>query len=146
MAIEIEIEVLKTVVYKLDSSLEKISEVSNVIGKLLAVHDERLNSIEKASDKREEEIRDLQTRITTQTREIVEKLDTMEVRIEEQMKDNAAAATAQYKSIQQEIKVDIEKMNERVSLLERWRWYVLGASAIIGYVVSKYLDFTHLLK
>lgn len=146
MAVEIEIEVLKTVVYKLDSSLEKISEVSNVIGKLLAVHDERLNSIEKASDKREEEIRDLHSRITTQTREIVEKLDNMEVRIEEQMKDSAAASTAQYKSIQQEIKSDIEKMNERVNLLERWRWYVLGASAIIGYVVSKYLDFTHLLK
>ena len=59
MGLEVELEVLKTVVSKLDTSLEKISEVSNSIGRLLAVHDERIDQLEKSSDKRTDEIKEL---------------------------------------------------------------------------------------
>jgi hypothetical protein len=46
MAIESEVEVLKNVVAKLDMSIEKIAQVSNDIGKILAVHEQRLASLE----------------------------------------------------------------------------------------------------
>jgi len=70
MAVESEIEVLKSVVNKLDSSLEKISEVSNSIGKLLAVHDQRIINLEKDVDAREDDVKELHSRITVQTKEI----------------------------------------------------------------------------
>lgn len=138
MAIESEIEVLKSVVNKLDSSLEKISEVSNSIGRLLAVHDERLNSLEKVSDKREREIDDLHSRITTQTREIVDKLQSMEERIEKRMAENSISATNQHDKIKNEIKVDIEKIDERLIIIERWRWYLLGGAAVIGFLLGNF--------
>ena len=49
MASDVEVQVLKQVVFKLDASLDKISEVSYSIGKLLAVHEERLDSLEKVA-------------------------------------------------------------------------------------------------
>lgn len=73
MAVEVELEVLKGVVHKLDSSLEKISEVSNSIGKLLAVHNERIGQLEKTSERRINDLEKLEMRLSSQTKEIVEK-------------------------------------------------------------------------
>lgn len=141
-----EIEVLKSVVSKLDSSLDKITEVSNSIAKLLAVHDERLSSLEKVNDKREDEIKDLHSRITTQTREIFDKLELMEARIEKRISETSSTTTAQHIKINEDMKVEIEKISTRLQVLESWRWYVLGAAAVAGWILSKYGDLTTLLK
>lgn len=139
MALEVELEVLKTVVSKLDSSLEKISEVSNSIGRLLAVHDERLNSLEKTSDRRADEIKDLHSRITTQQREIMDKLEDMENRLEERMTAQAKAAKSQHDDIKDEIQEDIKHLDDRIGTLEKWKWYIIGAGAAVGYLISNVL-------
>ena len=146
MAAEIEFEVLKSVVKKLDSSLDKISEVSNSIAKLLAVHDERLGTLEKTSDKRGDEVKELHSRITTQTREIFEKLEAMEERIERRISEGSNTTSAQHERINSEMKEAIQKISERITLLEGWRWYVLGAAATVGWIVSKYGDLSSFLK
>jgi len=134
MVVDIEVGVLKSVVAKLDTSLEKIAEVSNSISRLLAVHDERINNIEKNADNRDLEMKDLQVRITTQTKEIFDKLDHMETRMEDQIK-----------ALEKSIKDEQSKIDTRVLVLEKWRWYLIGAAAIIGYLVS-YMDLKTLLK
>jgi ABC-type transporter Mla subunit MlaD len=134
MAIETELEVLKTVVNKLDSSLEKISEVSNSIGRLLAVHDERIGQLERVSESKEAAIKDLHSRITTQTKEIVDKIAALEKNIEERMKETSKFTKEQHQQIQDEIEVDVEKLDRRISVIERWRWYLMGGAAAIGYI------------
>lgn len=146
MAAEVEVEVLKSVVKKLDSSLDKITEVSNSIAKLLAVHDERLGSLEKTNDKREDEIKDLHSRITTQTREIFDKLELMETRIERRISESSSTTSAQHIKINDDMKNEIKKIADRIQVLESWRWYVLGAAAVVGWILSKYGDLTSLLK
>lgn len=145
--IEAEVEVLKSVVSKLDTSIEKIAQVSGDIGRILAVHDQRLNSIEKVSDQRTEEIKELHSRISTQTREIVEKITDMEVRLEHKMRENGVAAKEQHKEIQEEIQNDINgigitvnNVDERVESLERWKWWVMGAAASIGFIFGFVMD------
>lgn len=145
MAIETELEVLKSVVNKLDSSLEKISEVSNSIGRLLAVHDERIGQLEKIADSRDDDIKELHSRITTQTREIVEKIASLEKNIEERMRDSAKAAKEQHEQIQKEIQVDVNKLDVRLGVLERWRWYLMGGAAAVGYL-SGHADLLKFLK
>lgn len=139
-----DIEVLKTVVTKLDTSIEKISQVSQDIGKILAVHEERLDAIEKVSERREDEIKDLHSRITTSHRELCDKLDNMEARIENKMRENGINATKQHQDIQKEIQTDVEKVagsvekiSDRVTILEQWRWYIIGGSAVIGFLIAK---------
>ena len=146
MAIESEIEVLKSVVNKLDSSLEKISEVSNSIGRLLAVHDERINQLEKVSDQRSDDIKELHSRITTQTREISDKIDELDKSLEDKMEISAEASKKQHAEIQKEIRRDITKIDDRLAIVERWRWYVLGAVAVIGYLVGNITDIVKFIK
>lgn len=146
MAIESEIEVLKSVVNKLDSSLEKISEVSNSIGRLLAVHDERINQLEKVSDQRSDDIKELHSRITTHTREISDKIDELDSLLEARMIKGAENAKQQHAEIQKEIRKDITKIDDRLMIVERWRWYVLGAVAVIGYLIGNISDVVKFLK
>lgn len=130
MAVEVELEVLKSVVNKLDSSLDKIGEVSHNIARLLAVHDERLDSLEKTGDKRENEIKDLHSRITTQTREILEKLESVEKKLEQRMKESSDASAAAHAGIKTKIDEELQSIDRRVKILENWRWYVLGIAAV----------------
>lgn len=148
--INVDIEVLKAVVTKLDTSIEKISLVSQDISKILAVHEERLDAVEKVSERRDDEIKDLHSRITTTHREVCEKLDNMEIRIENKMRENGINATMQHQDIQKEIQADVEKLSgsvekvgSRVSTLEQWRWYVMGGSVVIGFLLAK-LPILHL--
>lgn len=145
MAVETELEVLKSVVNKLDSSLEKISEVSNSIGRLLAVHDERIDQLEKVVDKRDEDIRDIHSRITTQTREIVDKITSLEKNMEERMRQAAASAKEQHLEIKKEIQADVSKLDDRLAVIERWRWYLMGAAVAVGYL-SGHADVLKFLK
>jgi len=146
MAAEIEVEVLKSVVKKLDSSLDKISEVSNTIAKLLAVHDERISSLEKNTDKKEDEIKELHFRLTTQTREIFDKLELMEARIEKRITEGGITTSLQHERIDAEMKAEIKNISERIQVLESWRWYLLGGAAVGGWVLSKFTDWTSFLK
>ena len=146
MAIESELEVLKSVVNKLDSSLEKISEVSNSIGRLLAVHDERIDQLEKVAERRTDDIKELHARISTQTREIVEKIQGVEKNIEDKMSEQSKNSKEQHEKIQREIAVDVSKIDERLIIIERWRWYVLGAVAAIFYVSGSHFDIFKFLK
>lgn len=157
MAIETEVEVLKSVVNKLDQSLEKISQVSDDIGKLLAVHDAKITQLVKESDIRTDDVKDINNRIATQTKEILSKIEDMELGIEIKMAENSVASREQHKEIQNEIKNDIaniEKNNKdsfkaldaRVSVLEIWRWYILGGVAVLLFLFGNLNTFSKLFN
>ena len=52
-----DVEQLERIVEKLDSSIDKLTEVSANISKLLAVQEQRMNNIEKDTDQNQDDIR-----------------------------------------------------------------------------------------
>tara|TARA_R110000782_G_scaffold74711_1_gene149167 strand:- start:8909 stop:9340 length:432 start_codon:yes stop_codon:yes gene_type:complete len=137
MALESEVEVLKNVVAKLDMSIEKIAQVSNDIGKILAVHEQRLANLEKVADAKSEDIKELHSRITTQHREMMDKIDDMEDRLELKMQQAQFKSTKQHEEIQKELQKDIGNLSNRLTVLENWRWWVLGAAGAFGFIIAK---------
>ena len=147
MGVKTEVGILKSVVSKLDTSIEKITQVSGDIGKILAVHEQRLDSIEKVSETRNEEIKDIHSRITTQTREVVEKIDQLQSRLEHKMNVAATLAKEQHESIQKAVQediknvastldADIKEVTKRVDTLEQWRWMIVGGAIVLGFVIG----------
>lgn len=82
------------------------------------------------------DIKDLHSRVTTQTREIVEKMDDMQTRLEHRMNAQAELSKQQHESIQNEIKRDVKIISDRVDVLERWRWMIVGGAVVLGYIVG----------
>lgn len=142
MAIESEVEVLKSVVTKLDASIEKISQVSTDIGKLLAVHEQRIDQLERTDSRRLDDIKEIHSRITTGNRELMDKMDDLENKIEERMRKAAEASTIQHKEIQTEISNDIKGLEARIDILEKWKWIVIGGSMVVGYLISNFSFFS----
>ena len=83
-----------------------------------------------------DDIKELHSRITTQTREIVDKMDDMQTRLEHKMNAGALAAKQQHEDIQKNIHQDIKEVSDRVDVLERWRWMIVGGAIVVGYIIG----------
>lgn len=119
-------EQLERIVEKLDVSIDKLTEVSNNVSKLLAVHDTRLNTIEKDTVRNEDDIRDIHMKIDNIAKEINTKLD--------QSMQNSVEGHAK---IQAAIEEKLKGIDARVKVLEVWRWLVIGGALVIGWLVNK---------
>ena len=108
---------------RLDTAIEKLTEVSNCINRMLAVHEERLSQQESTQHNAEQEftadIKELHSRITTNAKEIM------------------GAATLQHKEHTVAIQKLREDLQNRVGVLEKWRWIIIGGSIVFGFVIQK---------
>ena len=143
MTVETQVKVLESVVSKIDTSIEKLTEVSNSIGKLLAVHDERLNSLSSSHSRTGDDIREIYNRVNSISKEILDKIDNMENVIESKMQTQAENSRAQHQAIQEGIENKLTGLLDRIQTLENWRWWVIGASAAVGYMINVVLKITH---
>jgi len=92
------------------------------------------------------DIKEIHSRITTSNREIVDKIDDMQTRIEHKMQANAQISQDQHAEIKKEVVQDLEKMNARVSALEQWKWYVIGGAAVLGFILGHINEIAKYLK
>ena len=83
------------------------------------------------------DIKEIHSRVTTSNREIVDKIDDMQTRIEHKMQANAQISQDQHAEIKKDVVEDLDKMNNRVAALEQWKWYVIGGAAVIGFLVAQ---------
>lgn len=116
----------------------------------------KVESIQEDIKEVREDIKEIHSRITTQTREIVEKIDDFQTRIEHKMSAGAVAAQSQHEAIQKAVQEDIAKVAatldadikevaKRVDTLENWRWMIVGGAIVVGYILGHLDIFTKVL-
>ena len=111
---------------RLDTAIDKLTDVSTSIKSMLAVHEEKLNRSEQIDDVIFSKLKDRQTEIDDIQRELKSNIELSEKRL-----------LCEIKTIRNDI-------GDRVSLLEKWRWLILGGSIVIGWVLSK--NFTYIVN
>jgi predicted nucleic acid-binding Zn-ribbon protein len=121
-------EQLERIVEKLDVSIDKLTEVSNNVSKLLAVHDTRINIIEKDTVRNEDDIRDIHVKMDNIAKEITKKLD-----------QSMANSVEGHARIQAAIEEKLQGIDARVKILEVWRWVVIGGALVIGWFINKFV-------
>ena len=118
-----EVSDMKMIYSRLDKAIEKISDVSNSINRMLAVHEEKISQQEEAQIRSEQEInndiKELHSRISTNNRELITLMS-------EQHKEQTDKMT----------KLEIE-LHGRVGVLEKWRWIIIGGSIVVGFILQK---------
>ena len=128
--LETEIELLKRDVtemkqihLRLDTAIEKIADVSSSLHTIMAVHEEKLMRQEEALDGQEKEFREniqqLHDRISTNSDKTTKHMNDMEKRISDEL---------------QKIR---EELSNRVGVLEKWRWVIIGGSIVVGFIITK---------
>ena len=110
---------------RLDTAIEKLTDVSSSIKSMLAVHEEKIERQEKTDAIIFEKIRDRADEIDNVYRELQREINQVERRL------------------LTEIKALRNDIGSRVSMLEKARWILLGAAIVVIFLITK--DFNKLL-
>jgi len=123
-----ELEDQKKIHDRLDIAIEKLTDVSNSIHRMLAVHEEKITRQEEEIETRRVEVSsqlsDLHSRVTTNTKEIM------------------AAAATQHAEQNREIQKIRDELADRVGVLEKWRHVLIGGSIVVGFLLHKFMVFS----
>ena len=118
---------------RLDTAIEKLTELAVNIKSMLAVHESKIARAEQVDDdifvllesRRKEweaDLKELHSRITTNTRELREHQLVTEKRILNEMRGIRG------------------ELSNRVGILEKWRWLIIGGAIVIGLIMSDARD------
>ena len=132
--IELDVELLKKEVSdmkeihgRLDTAITKITDVSNCINRMLAVHEEKISQQEEVQIRNATEftndVKELHSRITTSQKEITELM------------------RKQHYEFESEIRRLREDVTNRVGVLERWKYLIIGGSIVVGFVINAYMRY-----
>tara|TARA_R110000803_G_scaffold137479_1_gene204397 strand:+ start:252 stop:683 length:432 start_codon:yes stop_codon:yes gene_type:complete len=114
-----DIENVNSIQGRLDTAIDKLTDVSTSIKSMLAVHEEKLQRSESIDDVIFDKLKDRQREIDDIHKELKADIELSEKRL-----------LCELKSMRNEI-------SGRVGVLEKWRWLILGGSIVIGWVLSK---------
>ena len=130
----------------LENQIDFLKEIASDLKQILAVHDEKINQHEKKQDdifdlieqrrlEMQEDIKELHSRITTVQRELGSEINATENRIMKGIED-----------LKTELKIDQQyhnqkqkSLDDRISALEKWRYMLVGAGIVGGYILTKFL-------
>ena len=130
--IELDVEILKKEVSdmkaihsRLDTAITRITDVSNCINRMLAVHEEKISQQEDVQNKQQTDIdsnvKELHSRITSNQKELLERM------------------TKQH----HEAEIDIRRLRDdvvnRIGVLEKWKYLVIGGAIVVGFIVQAYI-------
>ena len=139
--LETEVELLKKELHdqkkihdRLDVAIEKLTDVSNSINRMLAVHEEKLA-------RQEESIIEAEQKIEVRRTELSKQIDELHSRITTNTKEIMTAAANQHSLQNKEIQKIRDELVSRVGVLEKWRHVLIGGSIVIGFMLHKFIDF-----
>jgi len=103
---------------RLDDAITRLTDISAGIKSMLAVHEEKLRRVDTSQDdlfsiledrrrEWEDDLKDLHSRISTQSRDLREAIDQV-----------------------------TNRLDSRVGVLERWRWLIIGGAIFLGFIVQ----------
>ena len=118
-----EVSDIKVIFSRLDVAIEKISDVSTCVNRMLAVHEEKIANAEEAQSRTNTEfthdIKELHSRVTSNYKELTEMI------------------TMQHKEQALHIQQLQNDLNGRVGILEKWRWLIIGGAIVVGFALQK---------
>ena len=103
---------------RLDTAIEKLTDVSTSIKSMLAVHEEKIQRQEQIDDIIFDKLKERAGEIDTVHRELSKEIQQVEKRILIEVK---------------QIKLDL---GARVSIIEKYKWLIMGGAIVIGWVLS----------
>ena len=130
-----DIEDTKVIHGRLDVAIEKLTDVSNSIHRMLAVHEEKLARQEESS-------LDLEKQIEIRRSEMINKIDELHSRVTTNTKEIMVAAREQHDLQNREIQKIRDELAARVGVLERWRHVLIGGSIVAGFLLHRFMEFS----
>ncbi len=123
-----DIENVNTINGRIDTAIDRLTDVSTSIKSMLAVHEEKITRQEKIDEVIFDKLKDRQEEITDVYRELKKDVEMSEKRL-----------LIEIKSLKNDI-------GARVGVLEKYRWIIIGGAIVIGWILSKnFMPIVHIM-
>jgi len=103
---------------RLDTAIEKLTDVSTSIKSMLAVHEEKIQRQEQIDEIIFEKLKERAGEIDTVHRELSKEIQQVEKKLLLEIR---------------QMKLDL---GARVSIIEKYRWLIMGGALVIGWILS----------
>ena len=113
-----DIEMSNNLNSRLDTAIEKLTDVSTSIKQMLAVHEEKIQRQEQIDEIIFEKLKERAGEIDAVHRDLTKEIQQVEKRLLIEMK---------------QLKLDI---GARVGILEKYKWLIMGGAIVIGWILS----------
>jgi septation ring formation regulator EzrA len=128
--------VVNTLVGRLDTTIDKLTDISSSVSNLLAVHETKLTSqeiiskqlsdlVEARRVETDDKVQLLHERISSGERELKESIDDQYDELMKEIKEMRAESTVQHNTL-----------SDRITTMEKWMWTVIGGAAIVGGIIT----------
>lgn len=111
---------------KLDGAIDKIADATGSISKILAVHDNEISERKRLAEK--------------DTELLHQRISDMKDESSKHHKENHKAVMEKLDTMGKEVKEELQGLKDRVTILERWKWWVMGGSWAIGFIIATILQ------
>ena len=130
-----ELDNQKRIYDRLDVAIEKLTDVSNSIHRMLAVHEEKIA-------RQEEKM--IQTEIERDVRgtELSKRIDELHIRLADTVKEIIDQHLEHHKDLNKRIEHISDSITSRVGVLEKWRHIIIGGAIVIGFILNKFISFS----
>jgi chromosome segregation ATPase len=126
-----------TLVDRLDTTIDKLTEVSTALSQLIAVHESKLSAqevitkqttdlVEKRRIEMEEKLQFLHARISSGEKELGTKIEDQYDELMVEIKEMRAESVSQHNAL-----------SDRITSMEKWHWIVVGGAVVVGTFISQ---------
>jgi len=123
-----DIENVNTINGRIDTAIDRLTDVSTSIKSMLAVHEEKITRQEKIDEVIFDKLKDRAEEISDVYRELKKDVEMSEKRL-----------LIEIKSLKNDI-------GARVGVLEKYRWIIIGGAIVIGWILSKnFMPIVHMM-
>ena len=123
-----DIENVNTINGRIDTAIDRLTDVSTSIKSMLAVHEEKITRQEKIDEVIFDKLKDRADEISDVYRELKKDVEMSEKRL-----------LIEINSLKNDI-------GARVGVLEKYRWIIIGGAIVIGWILSKnFMPIIHMM-
>ena len=125
-----------SVLSRLDDAIDKIGDVSNCINKMLAVHEQRLTEGDTIMTELKRDVRDIEEAVDADIKELHSRVTTNHRELEEKMSKEIDKVLDAIKDLKTHMVGQQNSLEERIAKLERLRWIVIGGALVVAFLIG----------
>lgn len=136
-----DVEAASLITTKFETAIDKLSDVANSLDKIIAVHDSRLETHEDTDAKLFVLIEERRKEAIEQYEVLHKRIGTMSDEFENDLRGSMKEMVDSIKDMKEKDDAHHREMAERLTRLEMWKWYVIGAATVAGIIGSYVLEY-----
>ena len=135
--LEHDVKQIQSVFTRLDLAIERMTDVSNCINKMLAVHDTKLEGQESINQDLYDSLEQHRKDTTEGNKELHSRITTVQRELSSDIEKTKTELMGAIKELKVSVDKEEEKNKKRIDKLEKSKYILMGAAMLAGIMLTK---------